>query len=208
MKNRKSSEGRRKLLKTIAAGSGVIVVGKSLPDNWSKPVVDAVMLPAHAQTSPPLTVTFNYFGQNVSRASIDPGRRFAELISDGLIEAAHAGTQGNRPIMEMSAAVDGSTATVLFTPSLDPARWALFQSDLPTDGTAGTVILGPGGDCGLATWPDPIGRGPQAVRIVSYASGDPTITVEITGGIGGAVRQYVLSQGPGTATAVGCQPPV
>lgn len=47
-----SSENRRKLLKSIAAGGGAIVVGKSLPESWSKPVVDSVMLPAHAQTSP------------------------------------------------------------------------------------------------------------------------------------------------------------
>ena len=56
----KSNESRRKLLKSIAAGSGAIVAGKSLPESWSKPVVDSVMLPAHAQTSDPcgaLTIT-------------------------------------------------------------------------------------------------------------------------------------------------------
>ena len=47
-----SDKSRRKLLKSIAAGSGAIVAGKSLPESWSKPVVDSVMLPAHAQTSP------------------------------------------------------------------------------------------------------------------------------------------------------------
>ncbi|MCK5359783.1 MAG: hypothetical protein KAJ95_04110, partial [Gammaproteobacteria bacterium] len=41
------------LLKSIAAGSGAIAAGKSLPESWSKPVVDSVILPAHAQTSPP-----------------------------------------------------------------------------------------------------------------------------------------------------------
>ena len=46
-----SDSSRRKLLKSIAAGSGAIVAGKSLPESWSKPVVDSVMLPAHAQTS-------------------------------------------------------------------------------------------------------------------------------------------------------------
>ena len=51
MKDKKSIESRRKLLKSIAAGSGAIVAGKSLPDSWSKPIVDSVMLPAHAQTS-------------------------------------------------------------------------------------------------------------------------------------------------------------
>ena len=57
MTDNKSSESRRKLLKSIAAGSGAIVAGKSLPDSWSKPIVDSVMLPAHAATS-----ELNYFG--------------------------------------------------------------------------------------------------------------------------------------------------
>jgi len=51
MTDKKSNESRRKLLKSIAAGSGAIVAGKSLPESWSRPVVDSVMLPAHAQTS-------------------------------------------------------------------------------------------------------------------------------------------------------------
>jgi len=46
-----SDQSRRKLLKSIAAGSGAIVAGKSLPESWSRPVVDSVMLPVHAQTS-------------------------------------------------------------------------------------------------------------------------------------------------------------
>jgi hypothetical protein len=44
-------KARRRLLKSLAAGSGAIVAGKSLPENWGRPVVDSVMLPAHAQTS-------------------------------------------------------------------------------------------------------------------------------------------------------------
>ena len=51
MTDKKSNESRRKLLKSIAAGSGAIVAGKSLPDSWSRPVVDSVLLPTHAQTS-------------------------------------------------------------------------------------------------------------------------------------------------------------
>ena len=51
MTDKKSSDKRRKLLKSIAAGSGAIVAGKSLPENWARPVVGSVLLPAHAQTS-------------------------------------------------------------------------------------------------------------------------------------------------------------
>ena len=47
-----SESSRRKLLKSIAAGSGAIVAGKSLPETWSHPVVDSIMLPVHGQTSP------------------------------------------------------------------------------------------------------------------------------------------------------------
>ena len=49
MANKK--EGRRKLLKSIATGSSAVAAGKSLPESWSKPVVDAILLPSHAETT-------------------------------------------------------------------------------------------------------------------------------------------------------------
>ena len=49
--NKTTSEPRRKLLACIAAGSGVILAGKSFPDAWVHPAINSVMLPAHAQTS-------------------------------------------------------------------------------------------------------------------------------------------------------------
>lgn len=51
MAEKKSNDSRRKLLKSLAAGSGAVVAGKGLPESWSKPIVDAVMLPAHAETT-------------------------------------------------------------------------------------------------------------------------------------------------------------
>ena len=46
-----SSNSRRKLLLSIAASGSSIFVGKSLPNSWVKPVVESMVLPAHAQTS-------------------------------------------------------------------------------------------------------------------------------------------------------------
>lgn len=43
-------ETRRKTLKAILASGAV--AGVALPDSWKKPLVDAVILPAHAQASP------------------------------------------------------------------------------------------------------------------------------------------------------------
>jgi hypothetical protein len=51
MTDKKSNDSRRKLLKSIAAGSSAVVAGKALPESWSKPVIDSVMLPVHAATT-------------------------------------------------------------------------------------------------------------------------------------------------------------
>ncbi len=51
MADKKSNDSRRKLLKSIAAGGGAVVAGKSLPESWSNPVIDSVMLPVHASTT-------------------------------------------------------------------------------------------------------------------------------------------------------------
>ncbi|MDZ7842622.1 MAG: twin-arginine translocation signal domain-containing protein [Gammaproteobacteria bacterium] len=48
MKNRSSTDTtRRRVLKGVALGGGAVTVS-----HWSKPVVQSVILPAHAETSP------------------------------------------------------------------------------------------------------------------------------------------------------------
>ena len=86
MADKKSDDRRRKLLKTIAAGSGLIAAGKSLPDSWSRPVVDSIMLPAHAQTSGRI---FTGSGNVVIEGKSNSDTRFAAL-TDTLIPEAHA----------------------------------------------------------------------------------------------------------------------
>ena len=44
----KKTTARRKLIKSLAAGS---IVGVSLPEKWSQPIINSVLLPAHAQTT-------------------------------------------------------------------------------------------------------------------------------------------------------------
>lgn len=47
----KKLEKRRKALKKILAGSGTVVSAAAMQDKWAKPVIESVVLPAHAQTS-------------------------------------------------------------------------------------------------------------------------------------------------------------
>jgi hypothetical protein len=73
----RSKQSRRKMLKSMAAGSGAVIAGKSMPDEWAKPMVDSVLLPVHAQTSGPTscTVSGNVAGthQNPIFDGIDNG---------------------------------------------------------------------------------------------------------------------------------------
>ena len=47
----KELKDRRALLKGIAAGSAVVGGAKALPERWSKPLTDSVVIPSHAITS-------------------------------------------------------------------------------------------------------------------------------------------------------------
>lgn len=83
--DKKQHKGRRRLLKGIAAGSGAVLAGKTIPQEWSRPVVDSVMLPVHAQAS--LRV-FTSNGQITGMVS-DTTEKYAGLL-DGLVNTANA----------------------------------------------------------------------------------------------------------------------
>lgn len=47
----KSIENRRKAVRAIVLGGGAVTGAKSLPSEWSAPLVNSVVLPAHAETT-------------------------------------------------------------------------------------------------------------------------------------------------------------
>ncbi len=51
--NEASSETRRKAMKRVLVGSGVVATSKVVPDSWSQPVIDSVVLPTHAESTTP-----------------------------------------------------------------------------------------------------------------------------------------------------------
>lgn len=45
-------QARRRILKRLVAGGGIVATERIIPQDWHRPVVESVILPAHAQTSP------------------------------------------------------------------------------------------------------------------------------------------------------------
>lgn len=73
----RQNKPRRRLLAALATGGGVCMSGSLLPSRWTEPLVDAVVLPVHAQTtcSP---VDDEYF--------LDPGDPCASVAAPGVLE--------------------------------------------------------------------------------------------------------------------------
>lgn len=79
---------RRKALKSLLATSGVVAGSQALSSQWSKPLIEAVILPAHAQTSG----TSGTFTSGIINNPISSNRnwfRNSNLL-DTLISPAHA----------------------------------------------------------------------------------------------------------------------
>jgi hypothetical protein len=81
-------QARRRLIKALAGAGGIFAAGKTLPENWTQPVVDSVMLPAHAQAT---GVNRNYAGPVSAAAASGPGPAPSFKVLEVLIPAAHAG---------------------------------------------------------------------------------------------------------------------
>ena len=64
---------RRKLIKSAVAGGVVVTAAELMPTNWTKPVIQSVVLPAHAATTMltyTVTVTNNTTAQALTPAVV------------------------------------------------------------------------------------------------------------------------------------------
>jgi len=143
--------GRRKLLKSVVAGGGAATVAKALPDQWARPVIDAVLLPSHAQTS--ITsrggfvasgpIAMNEAEQNVAEQG------FSEELLEFFAPAAKAGA-GGTPISNMALTANdagdsflcaefNATTEVIAVQIQNPGTSASFTSN---DCLFGADVLG------------------------------------------------------------------
>ncbi|MCI5207646.1 MAG: hypothetical protein D3910_02370 [Candidatus Electrothrix sp. ATG2] len=56
--------GRRTIVKAIVGGVTAVAAFHSMPSQWSTPIIEQVLLPAHAQTSGGVTATYQYMASN------------------------------------------------------------------------------------------------------------------------------------------------
>ena len=162
-----SDQNRRKLLKSIAAGSGAVIAGRNLPESWTQPVVDSVMLPAHAQTS-----TLSYFGLNVDQleeARLNSGSLLAKATNTFLPEA-RAGVGVRNTNTDWCVEVTGATAMVTVVNNHSDAKWS---GSIPIDGTPVELPLV------QDTCEDNRNVGGE-LYIDGYTLGDPTMTIRGT----------------------------
>jgi len=62
---------RRRALKVLGLG-GVVVATLALPSKWTRPVVETIVVPAHAQSSPRATTTTIVFSDIRLKRDIEP----------------------------------------------------------------------------------------------------------------------------------------
>jgi hypothetical protein len=118
--------GRRQLLKALAATGGAAAAASLLPGKWAKPVIEAGVLPAHAQVSPGPQPTEQPTEEPLEYSVLcdsQPGGGDLNLV-DGLIQQIQpliAVISGTGPVENITAtmtatAVSGALPT--FNPTL------------------------------------------------------------------------------------------
>ena len=137
-----ASEGRRLLLKSLAAGGAAAAF---LPDKWSKPVIDRILVPAHAQGSPGLYGIYTNNGSGRLGSNFQPG--MFERLANMILPVANAGVDGLAPCNARCIALDvktnnsvigyvvGSIGTGIFNPGL------LEITDINVKGCGGDYFL-------------------------------------------------------------------
>lgn len=88
---RRGPASRRRVLKTALLGGASVTAFKLLPERWTRPVVEAVSLPAHAQTSP--IVFEGPWASGASPAGPGPARQrgLGGRLLDAIVPEARAG---------------------------------------------------------------------------------------------------------------------
>jgi hypothetical protein len=129
-------DSRRRLIKTFFGAAAVTGTAAMLPQRWTRPLVEAVVLPAHAQAS---LIMFGGAGLvPVAIASIDTGTRVAQWMQTVLDAAVPVAEAAGPSSITVCATLSGNMLTITTQGSNNHGR---HQGTLNTDGSPGTLPI-------------------------------------------------------------------
>ena len=170
-----SSDQRRKAVRNILAGSS-LTVGAVTSGKWAKPVVDAVIVPAHAQTSITTVLTGN---ANVSPVTTAPVPQDGNGILDFFIGSAHAGVAPADPSLAgacLTMTITGTTSFSLVVEFADSSMTTVMGT------ISGTSLSGSSGGITVTGSVDLAAAMPTAMGTVGNGSGTFGFTLDTTSG--------------------------
>lgn len=187
---------RRGALKRLAAGGAAAGVLATLPSRWTRPVVESVALPAHAQTSPSDDGDFFTTGPIMSSVTTDESYELAGASSRAgwmswVIPNAQAQVQPACTLCDVCARINDEsiTVTMLFTLPDTNSAIACFAG---TGETGETLTL-------QAVSGSELSCGVTAPTIVSVGGTAPARTMVLAIGLG----QVQLEEDPTQDCACG-----
>lgn len=134
--NEKKVSSRRRLLKSITVGSGFLAAGASLPPAWRKPVVDAVALPAHAQTSCEAVDDVFFPETNEGNGSVPAPGVLQNDTCTTVVGFGNVNLVQNGPVSFLNVNPDGSFSYTVQSPQ------TIFTFDYTTEsGATATVTV-------------------------------------------------------------------
>lgn len=129
--NAEQNNNRRRALKLLLGGS-VVGTAAALPTRWTRPVVEAVVLPAHAQLSGPLYFLSTGNSANLVTAAVDPGR-----LLNLVVPSAVAGGTPPAPSTPYSICISVNNGIATVRVNLPPSTYTAcsLQGSGPVGGT-------------------------------------------------------------------------
>ncbi|MFT6406637.1 MAG: hypothetical protein ACJAQ6_000047 [Arenicella sp.] len=199
---------RRTVLRNTLIGGGAVISTSLVPDKWKKPLLDAVILPSHAQTSAAVVVMGGGGGISISKAENDGvdvndildifiGQAYAEeapitVLNGGCVlltlEAGVATvslTLNNNEVDVQKGSVNGTAVSVVGLHSGFTVTATLNSATVPTSATGSISGLGETGAFTVSS-SDPVcapvatTTAAPTTTVAPTTTGAPTTTVAPT----------------------------
>ena len=127
MEEAKTQVSRREILKALAAGGSALAASAFLPGKWTRPLVEAGVLPAHAQSSCAITVEITEAGP-CGQNCVEGAQYYMEYAwSPALIPDGHTVLMGGVPVLTLAISAGPATGPVSmqFSPGIGFSNYTI-----------------------------------------------------------------------------------